>query len=64
MLTTDTLWFEIAIVSIIFAIGNILMGHFEDQTPKIRRPELVNSNWVLSRWNEMAKTSCLCSQIS
>jgi hypothetical protein len=37
MWTTDTLWFEIAIVSIIYALGNILMGHFEEQTPKIRR---------------------------
>jgi hypothetical protein len=37
MWTTDSLWFEIAIVSIIYALGNILMGHFEEQTPKIRR---------------------------
>jgi hypothetical protein len=37
MWTTDSLWFEIAIVSIIFAIGNMLMGHFEERTPKIRR---------------------------
>ena len=34
---TETLWFEIAIVSIIFALGNILMGHFEERTPKLRR---------------------------
>jgi hypothetical protein len=37
MWTTESLWFEIAIVSIIYAIGNILMGHFEERTPKIRR---------------------------
>lgn len=37
MWTTNSLWFEIAIVSIIFAIGNMVMGHFEEQTPKIRR---------------------------
>ena len=37
MWTTDSLWFEIAIVSIIFAVGNMVMGHFEEQTPKIRR---------------------------
>ena len=37
MLKMESLWFEIAIVSIIFALGNILMGHFEEQTPKIRR---------------------------
>ena len=37
MWNTDSLWFEIALVSIIYALGNILMGHFEEQTPKIRR---------------------------
>lgn len=37
MLLTNTLWFEISIVSIIYALGNILMGHFEERTPKIRR---------------------------
>ncbi|MGL5888966.1 MAG: hypothetical protein ACRC3B_03735 [Bacteroidia bacterium] len=37
MLTTESLWFEIAIVSIIYALGNILMGHFEEQTHKARR---------------------------
>lgn len=37
MWTTETLWFEIAIVSIIYTLGNILMGHFEERTPKIRR---------------------------
>ena len=37
MWTTDSLWFEIAIVSSVFAIGNMVMGHFEERTPKIRR---------------------------
>jgi len=37
MWTTESLWFEIAIVSIVYALGNILMGHFEEQTPKILR---------------------------
>jgi hypothetical protein len=37
MWSTDSLWFEIAIVSTIFAVGNMLMGQFEEQTPKIRR---------------------------
>jgi hypothetical protein len=37
MWTTESLWFEIAIVSIIYALGNIVMGHFEERTPKIRR---------------------------
>jgi len=34
---TDSYWFEIAVVSIIYAVGNITFGHFEEQTPKIRR---------------------------
>jgi len=37
MWSTESLWFEVAVVSIIYALGNILMGHFEEQTPKIRR---------------------------
>lgn len=31
------MWYEIAIISIGFAIGNILFGHFEEMTPKWRR---------------------------
>ena len=30
-------WFEVALVATIFAIGNILFGHFEAETPKWRR---------------------------
>jgi hypothetical protein len=30
-------WFEIAIIMSIFAVGNILFGHFEQETPKWRR---------------------------
>ncbi|MFD2201050.1 hypothetical protein [Shivajiella indica] len=37
MCTTESLWFEIAIVSIIYALGNILLGHFEERTSKTRR---------------------------
>jgi hypothetical protein len=37
MWETESLWFEIAVVSMIYALGNILMGHFEERTPKIRR---------------------------
>lgn len=37
MWTTDSLWYEVAVVSIIYALGNILMGHSEERTPKIRR---------------------------
>jgi Mn2+/Fe2+ NRAMP family transporter len=37
MWTTDSLWFEIALVSIIYALGNIIFGQFAEQTPKWRR---------------------------
>jgi hypothetical protein len=37
MWTTESLWFEVAIVSIIYALGNILFGHFEERTHKVRR---------------------------
>ncbi|HET7003837.1 MAG TPA: hypothetical protein VFI33_21095 [Puia sp.] len=37
MWSTESLWFEVAVVSIIYALGNILMGQFEERTPKIRR---------------------------
>ncbi|MEX1238837.1 MAG: hypothetical protein WEB30_03940 [Cyclobacteriaceae bacterium] len=37
MWTTESLWFEVAIVSIIYAVGNMTFGHFEEQTPKWRR---------------------------
>ena len=37
MWSTESLWFEVAIVSMIYAFGNILMGQFEERTPKIRR---------------------------
>jgi hypothetical protein len=37
MWTTDSLWFEVAVVSIIFALGNMLFGVFEERTPRIRK---------------------------
>lgn len=37
MWQTNTPWFDIAIVGFIYSIGNIVMGHFEEQTPKWRR---------------------------
>jgi hypothetical protein len=37
MWLTESLWFEIAIVSIIYAVGNMTFGHFEERTPKLRR---------------------------
>ncbi len=33
----STIWFEIAIVSFLVAIGNIVLGHFEEGTPIWRR---------------------------
>lgn len=35
--STDTPWFDVALVNIIFALGNIWMGHFEVHTPRWRR---------------------------
>jgi hypothetical protein len=32
-----TLWFEVAVMASIFAVGNIVFGHFEAGTPKWRR---------------------------
>lgn len=34
---TNTLWFEVALVMTIFAVGNILFGHFEEHKPKWQR---------------------------
>src|SRR5262245_35906179 len=37
MWSTQTAWFDIAVVMSIFAVGNILFGHFEEHRPKARR---------------------------
>jgi len=37
MWRTDTLWFDAAVVSALFAVGNILFGHFEEHRSKVRR---------------------------
>jgi hypothetical protein len=37
MWQTATVWFDVAIVLSIFAIGNILFGHFEEHKAKWRR---------------------------
>ena len=37
MWSTDTVWFDLAVVMSIFAVGNILFGHFEEHKPKVRR---------------------------
>lgn len=31
------MWFEAAVVATMFAVGNIVFGHFEEGTPKWRR---------------------------
>ncbi|HEY1245667.1 MAG TPA: hypothetical protein VGF29_12655 [Hyphomicrobiaceae bacterium] len=33
----DSLWFEVAVVSSIFAFGGMFFGHFEERTPPWRR---------------------------
>jgi hypothetical protein len=30
-------WFEVAVVAVGFAVGNILLGHFDEGTPRWRR---------------------------
>lgn len=37
MWSTQTVWFDVALVMSIFAVGNILFGHFEEHKPKARR---------------------------
>ncbi len=37
MWDTSTYWFDISIVFAVFAIGNILLGHFEEHRPKWKR---------------------------
>ena len=34
---TETLWFEVSIVTIFYLIGNIVFGHFEERSPKWRK---------------------------
>jgi len=37
MWNTNTLWFEIAIVSILILLGHIFLGHFEERSPAWRK---------------------------
>ena len=37
MWSTNTLWFEVAIVSILLLLGHICLGHFEERSPKWRK---------------------------
>lgn len=32
-----TLWFEVAIVTFFFLLGNIFLGHFEERSPRWKR---------------------------
>ena len=37
MWDTDTIWFEIAMVTIFFLLGHIFLGHFEERSPNWRK---------------------------
>jgi hypothetical protein len=37
MWSIQTVWFDVAVVMSIFAVGNILFGHFEEHKPKALR---------------------------
>jgi hypothetical protein len=37
MWNTNTLWFEVAIVTIFILLGHIFLGHFEERSPKLRK---------------------------
>lgn len=37
MWSTDTPWFDVAVIGVSFALGNILFGRFEDHRPRWRR---------------------------
>jgi hypothetical protein len=37
MWNTDTLWLEVAVVTLFFLLGHIYFGHFEERSPKGRK---------------------------
>ena len=37
MWNTDSLWFEISMVTIFFLLGHIFLGHFEERSPRWRK---------------------------
>jgi hypothetical protein len=37
MWSTDTVWFDVSLITGIFAFGSIFFGHFEIHTPKWRK---------------------------
>lgn len=36
-LAIDTLWFEVAVMSTLIAVGHIYLGHFEERSPRWRK---------------------------
>jgi hypothetical protein len=37
MWNTDSLWVELAVMNVVFALGHIFFGHFEERTPRWRK---------------------------
>jgi hypothetical protein len=37
MFETNTIWFEVSIVTFLFLLGHIFLGHFEERSPKWRK---------------------------
>jgi len=37
MWNTNTVWFDISVVTLFFLVGNIFLGHFEERSPKWRK---------------------------
>ena len=37
MWNTESLWFEVAVVTFFFLLGHIFLGHFEERSPKWRK---------------------------
>ena len=33
MFSTNTIWFDVSVVTIFFLLGNIFLGHFEERSP-------------------------------
>ena len=46
MWSIETAWFDVAIIMSMFAVGNILFGHFEEHKPKWRRLLKVAIFWL------------------
>jgi hypothetical protein len=37
MWNNNTLWFEITIVTVVYLVGNVYFGHFEERSPRWRK---------------------------